>query len=321
MRMRLLVVSQLLWLSAACGGAAPDETSEPSRGGSVAEGELLIEKGDFEGAKAVFEGIVAKQPDNAKAHYYLGLAKRNLGDSDGAVKHYESAVNLDAKLMNAHINLGLLMLEKGDFDRAESELAIYLEASPDDADAHFNFGLVMEAKGDAAKAREHYEKAMSLNPEDASPLFGLGDLERSAGNLKAALEWYRKAKALDPEMPELAFIEGQTLLEMKKKDEACLAFYRLTEMSDLDRILISKAGQLIAQKDPDCAIKLYKGAISADDSFAAAHFYLANTLAREKQFEEAKTHYERFLEIAPPDDPAAEQAKKRIEGCNKALSK
>ena len=100
---------------------------------------------------------------------------------------------------------------------------------------------------------------------------------------------------------------GQTLLELKKTDKACETLSLQLDMSNPDLVVISEAGKLIAKADTACAVKLYEGAIAADDGFAAAHFYLANTLARDKKFEDAKAHYERFLEIAP-DDPAAETA-------------
>jgi tetratricopeptide (TPR) repeat protein len=318
MTVRLFIILQLAWCGLSCGGSKAPETTTPRETGTIAEGEMLIEKGDFEGAAAVFKAIAAKSPDNAKAQFYLGVTEKNLGNPDAAVSHYESAIHLDGQLMDAHINLGLLLLDKGDLERAESELGVYLEASPDASDAHFNYGLVQEAMGNLDKAGEHYKKAMSLDPEDASPLFGLGDLERSRGNLQAAIGWYEKARALNPEEAELVFVEGQTLLEMKKPEKACDTLSSLLDMSRVDLVVVSEAGKLIAKEDAACAIKLYEGAIAADDTFAAAHFYLANTLAREKKFKDAKAHYARFLELAP-DDPAAGSARKRLAACEAAM--
>ena len=318
MTVRLFVILQLIWGLLSCGGTPPSETTTPKQTGTIAEGEMLIEKGDFKGAAAIFQAIADQSPDNAKAQFYLGVAEKNLGNIDEAIAHYESAINLDGQLMDAHINLGLLLLDKGDLKRAESELGIYLKASPDASDAHFNYGLVQEAMGNLDKAEEHYKKAMSLDPEDSSPLFGLGDLERSRGNLQAAIDWYEKARALNPESAELVFVEGQTLLKMKKAAKACDTLSSLLDMSKVDLVVVSEAGKLIAKADAACAIKLYEGAIAADDTFAAAHFYLANTLAREKKFGDAKAHYERFLELAP-DDPAAGNARKRLAACEAAM--
>ena len=324
MRSRLSAMGLVTVLLVACGGAGQGESRPSSPGvgpkGNVAEGEALIEQGEFEKARDLFEGIVSESPDNPKAQYYLGVAKKNLGDVDAAISHYEKAIALDEKLMDAHINLGLLLLDKGDLKRAESELGVYLAASPDAADAHFNYGLVQEAMDNLDKADEHYAKAAELDPEDPSPLFGLGDLARKRGKPEAAVEMYEKARALDSNMPELLFIEGQTLIEMKESKRACEVLTSLLEISPVDLVVVVEAGKMIAKYDNACAINLYRGAISRDEGFAAAHFYLANTLVRDKSFEEAASHYEWFLKIAP-DDSAADAAKKRLEACKANLSK
>ncbi len=299
-----------------CGGSdkPPKDQADAFAEGTVADGESLIERGDFAGAASVFEGLTVKSPDDPKVFYYLGVCKKKLGDLDSAIENYEKATSLDPKLMDAHINLGLALLDKGDSDRAAKELKIYLDASPEASDAHFNYGLAMETKGDLAEAKTHYENAASLDPKDPSPLFGLGDVARKEGKKKEALAYYEKARAIGPEMPELLFAIGETYLEMKQTDSACEAFSSLLKITVPDLPAVIEAGKTIASADSACARALYEGAVKKDDTFAAAHFYLANALAREKSFGEAAAHFEKFLSLAP-NDPAAPEAKKRLEAC------
>jgi tetratricopeptide (TPR) repeat protein len=307
-----LIVTALL----SCGGA-----NKPTEAGSTAEsegtledGEAMIEQSDFRGAASVFEGLTSRSPNDAKAFYYLGLCRKNLGNLNGAIESYQQAVSLDPKLMDAHINLGLALLDKGETDRALSELKVYLDASPEASDAHFNYALALETKGDLKEATAHYEKAASLDPEDPSPPVGQGDVARKQGNLQAALDYYEKARKIDPEMPELLFAEGETLLEMKKTKQACLAFLGLLKTTKPNLPTVIEAGKTVSGADPACALSLYRGAVEKDDTFASAHFFLANALAREKSFDEAAAHFERFLALAP-DDPAAPEAKKRLDAC------
>jgi len=216
--------------------------------------------------------------------------------------------------MDAHINLGLALLDKGDLDRAESELKIYLDAAPEASDAHFNYALVLETKGDLSGAKTHYEKAAALDPEDPDPLFGLGEVARKGQKYQEALAYYEKAAALNPNLPEVASATGETYLEMKKPAKACESFLTLLSMQPTDLGTVVEAGKSISETDKTCATKLYRGALAKDDTYASAHFYLANALAREKSFSEAADHFQRFLELAP-DDPAAPEAKKRLEAC------
>jgi tetratricopeptide (TPR) repeat protein len=172
--------------------------------------------------------------------------------------------------------------------------------------------------GRLEQAKTHYEAAAKLDPEDPSPLFGLGDLARKQGDKKAAVALYEKARALDSEMAELVYVEGLTLLEMNESDRACALFESLLSMSKPDLVIVSEAGKAIAKADKACATKLYRGALEQDEQFAAAHFYLANLLARDKQFEAAADHFEKFIEVAP-DDPAVDDAKKRLAACRSKI--
>ncbi len=318
MTTRVSIVSVILtfWLLTACGGAETKNESPSQEGSStIEEGETLIEQGEIAAAAQVFEQIISKESGNAKAHYYLGMTKKNLGDPAAAEEHYRLAIGYDANLPAAHNNLGLLLLEKGDLVHAESELNTYLRQRPDDAAAHFNYGLVLEAQGDAAKAKEHYEKSSELDPEDSSPLLGLGDLARRADNLEGALLLYRKGKQLAPDSPEFAIKEGQTLLDLKRLDEGITVLETLPNLTESGPNILATAGVLLAKFDEDDrAISLYRAALAKDDSYAVAHLLLANALARKKQFAEAAGHYERFLAVAP-NAPEVPTVKKRLEAC------
>lgn len=318
MVIRLLLAGLLTVGMNACGGAQRSTEiatdNMPGAGATISDGETMVEHGEYEKAKALFQRIVDQSPDNPKAHYYLALTTVKTGDLEGAVSHYEKAIALDSKLMDAHINLGLLLMETGNLDRAEKELKIYLDASPDAADAHFNYGLVQERRGQIDKAKSHYEQAAKIDPEDPSPLFGLGDLAREQGDKQEAIKLYEQARALDGEIPELVYIEGTTLLEMNQTERACSLFKGLLEMASPNLLIVNEAGKAIAKVDNECAVTLYKGALALDDGFATAHFYLGNALARDKQFKEAAFHFEKFIDLAP-DDPAAKDAQKRLEAC------
>lgn len=304
------------WLFAACGGAQPSgKSSDLADSRTIEDGEALLEQGKFTEAAEVFGGIVKREPNDAKAHYYLGLAKKNLGDLAAAEEHYRLAIGYDANLPAAHNNLGILLLEKGDLVHAESELHTYLQQQPDDAGAFFNYGLVLEAMGKVREARENYEKAAELDPEDPAPWLGLGDLARKEGDFLEALSSYRKGRKAAPQAPELTLKEGQTLLDLKKLKKGAAVLEELAAMPDVDPGIVTTAGILLAKFDEDeKAMVLYEAALASDDAYAAAHLLLANALARKKRFAKATEHYERFLEISP-DAPEAEAARRRLDAC------
>jgi len=309
-------------LFTACGAADPGSTVGAPSGGaaaSIVRGEALIEEGAFDEAAGMFQRLLADDDKNAKAHYYLGLCRENLGDTAAAIESYRRAIGLDPNLAEAHNNLGNLLLATGDLAEAESELATYLEQRPDESGAHYNYGLVLEEAGKIAEARAQYDRAIELDPEDPAPLIGVADLARAEGNPERALGLYREARALDANDPLPLLKEVQTLLDLKRGDQAASAVAGLIDIATADASLLTSAGILMAQNDkPDVALDLYRAAAEREEGFALAHFKLANALGRNKEFAAAAEHFERFLELAP-DDPLAEAARQGLAACRKQL--
>lgn len=309
-----------VWFFVACGGAGPQDESTPKDPPpTIKEGEKLLEQGEFEQALETFKRIVESEPSNAQGHYYLALASKNLGDIEGAEEHYRLAIGYDGKLSAAHNNLGLLLLEKGDLVHAETELNTYLKQIPDNASANYNYGLVLEAMDKLSDAQKYYEKSAELDPKDPSVWIALGDLSRAQGDLKGALKKYKKGLEFAVGSPDLTLKEGQTLLDLKRLDDAVKVLTGLSTNSECPPEIMATAGILLAKYDEDDkAIELYLAAISKDDDYAVAHLLAANALARKKKFAEAATHYEAFLRISPEAEQAP-AAKERLEACKAQL--
>lgn len=315
---KTILIASALMLLTGCGAAEPgSEVGAPAgdAAASIVRGEALIEQGSYDQAAAMFEQLLADDPQNPKVHYYLALCRENLGDGAAAIEGYRQAIGLDPNLAEAHNNLGNLLLYQGDLAGAEKELKIYLDQSPDESGAHYNYGLVLEEMGKLAEARTQYEKAIELDPEDPAPLVGVADLTLSGGDPAAAIDLYRKARALDSSNPLPLLREGQALLDLKRADEAATVLTGLVEVAGADASLLTTAGILLAQNGKaDEALALYRAAVARDDGFALAHFKLANALGRQQKFGEAAQHFERFLELAPEDE-LAEAAKHGLATC------
>jgi len=61
----------------------------------VAEGDLLMDAGDPEGAKSAYRRAIADVPFLFDAHFGLGRALEALGDEEGALKEYREAARFD----------------------------------------------------------------------------------------------------------------------------------------------------------------------------------------------------------------------------------
>lgn len=74
-------------------------------------------------SRAIFEGLVAVDPDEAYFALALGLTLDRLGDLDGAEAMYRRAGSLDPADGHADVNLAELALADGAWRRAHKRLA------------------------------------------------------------------------------------------------------------------------------------------------------------------------------------------------------
>jgi len=76
-------------------------------------GGLLQNKGDWTGAKILFEQVLAIDPSFAAGHYNLGVTLKALGQMAEAIAHYQQAIILNPSYAEAHQNLGVVLLKLG----------------------------------------------------------------------------------------------------------------------------------------------------------------------------------------------------------------
>mgnify|MGYP000844624419 CR=1 FL=1 len=166
-------------------------------------GLLLIERGEIDRARSVYEKIVKANPDHAIAHNNLAiLLNENFDEREKAREHYERALEIDPDYADAHVNLAILLTNNSDeHEGAREHYERALEIAPDHALAHINLALLLSNNSDEhEKAREHFERALETNPDDADVHYGLAVLlTEQFGQHEKARELFERALELDPD--------------------------------------------------------------------------------------------------------------------------
>jgi tetratricopeptide (TPR) repeat protein len=85
-------------------------------------------------------------------------------------------LTLNPQDADAHYQLGLIYLRRRNLDAARRYFENALKIDPGDAEYHYSLGRVYELKGEWAQALDQYEQTYRLNPE-----YGLGDIFREVG--------------------------------------------------------------------------------------------------------------------------------------------
>jgi tetratricopeptide (TPR) repeat protein len=86
-------------------------------------GKKSIKSKDWQAAIKSFTKVVAREPNNADAHNYLGYANRWLGKMDESFKEYNIALKLDPDHKGANEYIGVAYLKVNQPEKAKEHLS------------------------------------------------------------------------------------------------------------------------------------------------------------------------------------------------------
>ena len=191
--------------------------------------ELLQAVGQPDAAIAVYERLIARQPDLADGHFSLAVTyKRNLQYQD-ALRAYEKALALGIdRSEEVYSNLGVLYSDMRNTAKAREMYERALEANADYVPALFNLAGLFDETGDRQGAIDIYERVLSNDPKHWDSLARLAQAHRFTGPEDELLDRLRAAVEQaggDPLLQEgLYFALGKALDDVAAYEEAYVAY-------------------------------------------------------------------------------------------------
>lgn len=167
----------------------------------------LHQQGQVEEARRRYRQVLAREPGNAIATHYLGLATWHFGDVAEAERLMRSALALDATIPDFHNNLGLLLRDTARPDEAIACFRKALEVDPGWFEAYNNLGLTLEAANRWDEACAAYGEALRREPRFAAARQNLGRALLTLGRYREGWEQYRwrlLAQGLATQPPDAA---------------------------------------------------------------------------------------------------------------------
>lgn len=149
------------------------------------------QRGDIAGAKQVYASVVQKEPNNAVAWCYLGIALHDQRQFAEAVAAYERAIALQPKFPIALNNMGNSLRYLGRVDEADASFQKAIDLQPGYFNAYRNRGTLHAWTGRIDLAFQYYYEAMKLQPEDAELHRNLGVIHLLQGNFPEGWKEYR----------------------------------------------------------------------------------------------------------------------------------
>lgn len=243
---------------------------------------IYLENEQYEEALASAQALAAAEPENPRGFRLIFEAHRGLGNDDAA-------------------------------DDALDKLG-RLERGTDDALFMFNEGTEALKVGDLETGRERMESALKLKPdlEPAMKALAIAYINLEEYELAAKMaESYLEVQPRDPTILKLRLDAYRALGDEEKIQEAFEAAAAV-DPTVLVRAYVTSAQEAFDAGNPAQAIADARSALEIDPDQPRAHFILGLSLVNQEQTEEAKTHLQRFLELAP-NDPEAETAKSMLQ--------
>ena len=147
-------------------------------------GNLLLERGDRDGAHRSFEALLAVNPRSQRGHGALGdlLADPASGaarDLPAARKHYVAAGDVYHEETGWVVRLGEVALAEGQARQAEETFRKVLVSNPRSFQALYLLGYLAHRRGDGAEARRLFDEAFTALGPQAHPAPGEGDVKKA----------------------------------------------------------------------------------------------------------------------------------------------
>jgi tetratricopeptide (TPR) repeat protein len=244
-------------------------------------------------ALPAFQKVAELMPDDAEAHFNLGVVRKSLGRLDQALTSYQRAIHLKPDYAEAHSNLGNTLKDLGLLNDAVASYRCAIKINPASAIAHNNLGTALKDIGNLGAAVESYRKAIAIKPDYVEAHSNLGNVLKCLGNLDAAAESCRKALEIKPDYAEAHNNLGLVFNELGQLNTALESFHRAISFKPDYAEAHSNLGNVFkAQFKLDAAVESYRKALSYKPDFAEAHNNLSLILLLRGEFREGWREYE-----------------------------
>ncbi|HYC30934.1 MAG TPA: tetratricopeptide repeat protein [Gemmatimonadales bacterium] len=194
--------------------------------GKTSEGERLMilaleAGGNAQPARArePLAELVAKYPDDERAHFLLGGAHFGQLEYDKAAEQYQTATRLNPQYAPAYNLLGYTYRQLDRFDEAETAFKKYIELIPEDPNPYDSYAELLMRTGRFEESMVQYRRALDLDSNFTPSRVGIANDLMLQGKHKEALatldDLYRRARD-DGERRQALFVKGVVLVDAGK---------------------------------------------------------------------------------------------------------
>lgn len=300
----------------------------------LVHGLKLHQQGKLGQAKAIYEQVLEKNPENFDALHLLGVIAAANQNPSIAAELIGKALEVNPLSAEAYSNRSVVLNELMRFEEALASCDRAIAIKLDYADAHYNRGNALNAlrrfeealtsydraiaiKIDYAEAYNNrstalqelkyfeeavagYDKAIAIRSDYAEAHYNRGNALSELNHLEEALISYDKAIAIKSDYADAHYNRGNALAELNRLEEALISYDRAIAIRPDHVVAYNNRGNTLSElKRFEKALASYDRAVAIKSDYAEAHYNRGNALSALNLFEEALSSFDRAIVFKP----------------------
>ena len=225
----------------------------------------LFDRGDLNGAYAIFEKIILIDKNNAESYAMQGVIKTESGDLQDAEELIRYAIKLDSEYADAHFYLGNILQSKGKGREAMLSLEKAIDLDPEYSAALNQLNRLKLQYG-VNNSQNILTGEVLL--ESTQKIFHQAESFVSSGNLSKAAKCYEDILLVQPTIASVWFLLGRTRSQQGQYSEAercCLESVRLNPELVVAHIMLATLFLMQGHTELACSHSNKALSINSDD--------------------------------------------------------
>ena len=260
-----------------------------------------------------YQKALALDPENARAHYELGMLLEKRGQPEEAMTAFRRASELSPEMSEASFALGKLLNQQGRTEEARAHLERFKSQSDQEArrreqkmraTASFGKGQELLAENRFEEAAAAFREVIEAEPKSHRGYAALARAHRALGEVDAAVGYILRAIELAPGAGEYSYLLSIILRDKRDLTGALAAAERAVTLAPQSGPAHNGLGVILGDMgDDQGAVAAFEKAVELDSQNAAYSLNLASAYAKIGDTEKSDEAMERYREQIAASTP------------------